>query len=431
MITCEGCGKSNSLDSLFCRACGIAIADAVILEARAENEKLIQEGYRLLGDNRQQEAMLVAETALRHDPASAAALSLLGDCCEQVGRYAEALDCYERLLEQMPDSTLDRIKVQHLRRRLSERETRTEPRGKRIALLGALAAVMMVGSIGAVLAFTQGADASTKSQSGSLAGGDKTIDTPTEGFGVMNAANDAQSDALSQESTQPNNLNKDVPDPRTAPTDNGSREPERRTTNNLARGGGRPLPDITSNGGMSLVGPLKPFGDIDIVPEITNTSKNKTNPDDVDPNPDRGSGSNSKGSDTVAKASPPPDDPGIIEIRSAGEPTIQRGGGEVLKDDVKSEALIRSAKNDLQVGDASRAASGFEKALASGAPAGTTNQHLGRAYERMGKASEAIAAYRQSISAYERDLKSGKGDPQRLRAAIDACKQAIRVLQGK
>ena len=183
---------------------------------------------------------------------------------------------------------------------------------------------------------------------------------------------------------------------------------------------------------MAPIGPLNPFPNVSVIPETNSSARAsaKSNPDDVDPSPERSGNVAAKNGGESAKVSPP-DDPGIIEIRGASGNPVQRGGSEVISESGKSESLVRSGKNDLQIGDHGRAASAFEKALASGAPAGSTNQHLGRAYERMGKASDAIAAYRRSITANDRDLASGKGDAARIRAAIDACKQAIRVLQGK
>ncbi|HRI45274.1 MAG TPA: tetratricopeptide repeat protein, partial [Fimbriimonadaceae bacterium] len=154
MVKCSQCGKQNTLDSRFCRACGTEVPADVAAEAREANEKLVAEGRRLLLESRSAEAKLLAETTHENDPASANALSLLGECHERFGHHEQAIECYERVLELQPDSALERIKLDHLRKSMTgQADASPGPSGRNRAAIGAgLAAVALVASIGAVFA---------------------------------------------------------------------------------------------------------------------------------------------------------------------------------------------------------------------------------------------------------------------------------------
>lgn len=115
MIACKHCLTKNSLDSTFCKHCGTAIPDDERQQALMKHEELVQAGFEMLQNNRAAEAMLVAEQAVLEYPTSPAALSLKGMCHEGRGEVAEALDCYEQVVELKPDSALDKIKVNQLR----------------------------------------------------------------------------------------------------------------------------------------------------------------------------------------------------------------------------------------------------------------------------------------------------------------------------
>src|SRR5690349_1264004 len=98
MVACSKCSTENSLDSLFCRQCGEAIATDDRSDAQQKHEHFIAEGYKIFNEGRTAEARLVAETALAENPNSTSALSLKGMCHERAHELALALACFEKVV---------------------------------------------------------------------------------------------------------------------------------------------------------------------------------------------------------------------------------------------------------------------------------------------------------------------------------------------
>jgi len=69
----------------------------------------------------------------------------------------------------------------------------------------------------------------------------------------------------------------------------------------------------------------------------------------------------------------------------------------------------------------SDAAKTYDTALRAGASAGIVNQRLGDCYSHLGQREQAIGAYSRAALAYEAGGKA---------RAAEACRQAVRVLQG-
>src|SRR5689334_20050982 len=115
MVSCQQCKTPNSLDSAFCKKCGATLSQEDISIAADKLVAMIADGNKLFAEGRTDDAMMVAETAVASNPSSAAALSLKGMCYERKGQLAEALECFERVVELNPDSTLDKLKVNDLK----------------------------------------------------------------------------------------------------------------------------------------------------------------------------------------------------------------------------------------------------------------------------------------------------------------------------
>ena len=147
LVTCTECEKANTLDSQFCRSCGHALPEETLADARQANNDLVESGIKLLGEGRHDEAFLAAEEALQADPSHVHAMSLKGDALERLGKLADALVCYERVTELQPNSPLDRIKVEHVRRMLTQVPEPARP-NRRAAVGAALAATALVATIG-------------------------------------------------------------------------------------------------------------------------------------------------------------------------------------------------------------------------------------------------------------------------------------------
>lgn len=424
MICCAQCQVENSLDSKFCRGCGAAISDVELIAAREANAQLVGDGFRLLKDDRADEAQMAAEQALANDPQDPVALSLLGDCHERSGRLDEALTCYEKMVELQPDSPLDRIKVQHLRKMLTARALEPEPDDRRRAMLMAgLVGVVVFALAGAAVAIlNRPAPAEQR-----LAFNDGV--QQVEGFGRAEDA--AQKPPATQ--TQSTTYTGQAATSQLAPGDvgpikndaetQGGTPPVSTVGRDLPSIGGR-LPNATRSGSTaSLTGEIAPLRvnvpqSFSLKPDGSGDAAGLPRPV---PQPDLNEPKDE------APTPPAPRDSGVVmEIRpSAGQATLRGGSESTGSSAGRAETLARVARNQLQTGNYAAAAGAFEKALGAGADPGPTNQRLAQAYERMGRTRDAIAAYTRAADAFE----SGAGT--RSKAAAIACRQAVKVLQDK
>lgn len=420
VISCKKCGKANSLDSKFCKSCGAEIVEDDLLQAKEQNEQLITDGYRLLNEGRQDEAELLAKSSVDNDPSSPTALALLGDCHERAGRYDEALLCYERVVELNPDSALDKVRVAHLRKMLTGQSLQNnQGSNRKYALFAALAAVVVVGSIGAIIALT----------TSSKGAAPKLVASST------NPPADRELTGFNEPTTRNTPSNSTKPPAVNEPSDGGTPEQGavRKPAASAAPGGGRPVPSLgagvglpspVANGGFVNPNeggnvPIDPSKGFKVEPNQGNetaTTPPAGNSDNIDPKVDQGSAG------TLAAKPNPPEQ--VIDIKaSGGQPKASLGGGEMDTSGgaAKADTLIRVARNQYMTGNYSGAADAYEKALRAGAPNGSTNQRLAQCYEKLGRSSDAISCYSKAAKAFE---SSGNG------SAAAACRQAIKVLQG-
>ncbi len=415
MVSCKQCNGQNSLDSAFCKKCGATLDANDITIANEKLTTMIADGNRLFADSRTEDALLVAETAVAHNPSSAAAISLKGMCLERKGMLAEALECFERVVQLEPDSTLDKLKVNDLKNMLvvEKFEVNRTP-DRRVAVMGAVAAGLLVVAVGAIFAKANASSNETPKNLVAMNDATKPL-TFSEVLPTQNPVNQ----------NQPTTQAPPAVDPNQQPNFDGNtgRGNTGRPNLNLDRYNGGSIP--RPNGGAeSSIPPVRvelPNGGL----PPTGGSNQETQPQPpAGPNRDPDPGTlNSGGNDQTTPAKPA-NDPGIIEIEvSKGSPNRNGSNGGSASPNTGNgrQALIATARNQMQTGNYAAAASTYERALRAGADQASTNQRLGQCYSYMGRNGDAIAAYTRAAAAFEK-----AGNTQ----GAEASRQAIKVLGG-
>ncbi len=416
MVRCDNCETPNSLDSRFCKACGKELSEEARRAGQEQLEKLVAEGYHLLNEDRADEALLLAESILATDPDCVQALSLKGSCLERKGLLVEALEAFERVVELAPDSAIDRVKVTHLRKELAQRAVPSEEPDRRRALILAVSAAVLVIAVGGIVAALVARDAEPRPTQGLVASRGPATGETAEAFGNA-AAQDGRRDgaergAGGEQPQQPpqdqqaqTNAAQQTGTPRPAPTlDTGGVLP-------------RPLP----SGEIGQVPPVVPPG-LELRPENPPQSSDRaTEPPPAFEPPQK----------TDAQSKEPGRDPGVYEIRVYTGPQRNLGGGEPAGggDPNQLTALIRTARQQFQIGQYAAAARTYEQALRAGGDPATIHQRIGQCYANLGQKAEASMAYTRAIQAYEQRLAQNPRD-EAARHGLEACRQALKVLQG-
>lgn len=398
MVSCKQCNTQNSLDSAFCKKCGAGLDAAEIALANDKLSAMIADGNRLFADGRTEDALMVAETAIASNPASAVAVSLKGMCLERKGMLAEALECFERVVELQPDSTLDKLKVNDLKNLLAvEKFEINRAPDRRMAVMGAFAATVFV--MTCALLFVK-ANA-------------KETEQPT-----LVAQNDVPKARTFEEVLPKQEQQPTQPQVQTNPQVDPAQPPIQQPSPNA----GRERIQIPAFPGSTIP---RPDGGTDpVIIKSSDLELEKENRGQEPPRPPRGNETEDPDPPVVDPIPPkvePKNDPGIIEIEfSKGAPT-QGNSGEGAVSGNGRTALIATARNQMMQGNYSAAASTYERALRAGADQGSTNQRLGQCYAQLGRNGEAVSAYSRAAAAFEKT-----GNTQ----AAEACKQAIKVLGG-
>ncbi len=409
MVSCSNCAAPNSLDSAFCRKCGAGVSADDVKIAQERLDRAVADGFKIFNAGRLDEATHIAESAVRDNPSFIAGLQLMAMCHERRGEISEALACHERILVLDPDSVIDRLKVNDLRNLLVTSVSAASVPNRRLAIMGAMAAFVFVTSIGVLLA-TSGSGEPAK------------VATITQPQGAIDSAQRFDPSILNQAppGAQANPVRQA---PAVTNNDAGAAAQVQQGNDAAQQSPARgmlPSADNQAPFGMGNIGPLR------INPEIVP----KPNPPVVkatvarSPDPDPATDNNSQ-------PQPQREAPGIMEIKILsrnGQATT--GSGDAGSGANGVEALMRTARHQYQIGNYTAAAQSYERALRGGADAASANQRLAQCYEKLGRNSDGAAAYQRAIAALESELSSGKGDKDRIAAALDSCKQAVKVLGG-
>lgn len=435
MVTCKNCSSANSLDSAFCKKCGANLPEDEITAARERLELVVADGLKIFSAGRVDEAMQIADQAVAANPHSKAALSLKAMCHERRGEISDAIECHERVLDLDPDSMIDRIKVKDLRNLLVTRSSIAAVPDRRMAIAGAVAAFVLVASIGVLAARTANREEvpqkmasniasselpnsvqnSVQNTNGQPDGGQTSTGVPGGGTAQQPQDQHVQQPAGAQQQptgTRPLNDRSeiqlpDAPSGGTLPRPTNSMPPrEISGPITFTKDDLKPI--------LSQRGPTKP----------TSTGvPNPTTNHDPDPTP------------TEDRSTAPPvkrDAPGIMEIKVVGRGGQSTDGGSAPSSAGGNgvEALMRTARSQYQLGNWASAAQSFERALRAGGDPASGNQRLAQCYEKLGRTAEAVAAYNRAIDAFQSALGSGSGDKDRIQSALDSCRQAVKVLGG-
>ena len=352
MIECQDCNTQNTADSKFCKLCGHGLVSTVAVATvkPEEIDSLLNEGFQLLHESKAAEAGYLADAVLRVDPENSTALALKAMVCEQNGDIAEAIAYYEQIVIHNPDSTLDRIKLNQLRKQMDEAPGPDELEYKSrnwVAIGSGIAAAVVVIAVGIMLGL----------QNRPLPVTENMVASNTKGF------DSPGSKQPENQTPQPN-----IPNP----------------TPNPPSGTGLPNPNnpVRPNPGVFNPGPLvlTPDGSNGALPNPAgNNSSSANNPRNPTPPPD---------ADPPDKPKPPK--PAIYEI------SPHSGGDE----GAVSENTYRIAVNKMKAGDYRGALRDFQASLSGSRNPALTHQFMARCYKALGEVSNAKQHFQIAADLY-------------------------------
>ncbi len=404
MVRCPDCETSNSTDSKFCKFCGAALPEEELIDAQLKLNELLSEGYRIFNEGRTEEARLIAESALESAPNTTQALTLKAMCCEREGELADALELYEKVVELNPESSLDKIKVTHLRNQLNAKQIEAPAPNKKLALVVAAAAVVLVVCVGGIIAALTA---------------DKAEATEKQPVVAQNNDNNAAFDKTGS-----------VPPPKQEPELDGDGSVNR--SNGQPGGGIITPPTPIKDPLMPNPNPDGGWGPITLNPDnketIANTRPNPTN-QNTGLTGGTGPATDDKGDPPVEPEKQPEEKKPIVEVSFSSRGPKNHGGSDDSSNSNELTVLIKSANEQFMLSRYQNAARSYEKALSVGADPASTNQRLGQCYSNLGRKSEAIGAYVRAADAYKAAV--ARGNSPSARAGLSACNNALKVLRGE
>jgi len=405
MVRCPDCETSNSTDSKFCKFCGAVLPEEELIDAQLKLNELLSEGYRIFNEGRTEEARLIAESALESAPNTTQALTLKAMCCEREGELADALELYEKVVELNPESTLDKIKVTHLRNQLNAKQIETPVPNRKLALIVAAAAVVLVICVGGIIAALTADKAEAIEKTPAVAQKDEN------NAAFQKSGNLVQSDPQAK------------PNPE---QDQGGTIKEEK--------GGVVTPPMPITGDPVMPKP-NPDNGWDAVVLNPNNKETLTSvrPNPTNQNPGLTGGTNpttdDKNDPPVEPEKQPEEKKPVVEVSISSKGPKNHGGSDDTSNSNELMVLIKSANEQFMLSRYQSAARSYERALGVGADPASTNQRIGQCYANLGRKGEAIGAYVRAADAYKSAMAHSSSPS--LRAGLNACNNALKVLRGQ
>ncbi|GIV01628.1 MAG: hypothetical protein KatS3mg015_0458 [Fimbriimonadales bacterium] len=369
-------------------SCGHALeaAEAPSDEGAAV-EEMVQDGYRLLAEGKEEEALFVAKAALARAPDDLSALALKGMVLEAMDDLPGAIACFERIVELNPSSTLDRIKLEQLQRRLYDTPALYEPRESNWpAILAGIGATLVVASLGVILALTQGEKQPVASNGPEVNTFQPATQTPT------------------QPQVQPPTANAQPQEPTTG---QASPSPMQRPSFSAPNYGSANAPLIITpdnlNGTLPAVGPS---GATQEPPPAQNEART-------------GQPAQPPGDDNVIQPAEDPKKTGVIRITPHQDRSGNSSGSAS-----ESENIYRIALEKMKAGDYRGAIADFQKSLSGSSQPALTHQLIGRCYRQLGDFENAKSHLRRALQLFENSKAPG------AQAGAEACRRELAAIGG-
>jgi len=391
-IACRYCNAENPTDARFCKLCGQPLTGEVAEHLEpAKVEQVVQDGYRLLAEGKAREALYVAKAALAQAPDNLGGLALKGMALEALDDLPGAVACFERIVELNPCSTLDRIKLEQLHRRIYEAPFEDEGGGANwTAILAGVGATLLVIALGALLAMSQG-----------------------QSREPLASAEPEQRVATFQPMQQPPPQSTQQPQ-----ADKGASGDQPASSASTIR------PPTFGGGGTTFSGPIVLTPDqLHGLPDVRAQGGSNL--------PDAQQGANSRqGGGASSPSNPPPANPSDDNVISppARDPVIQikphegRGGAGSGSSERESENIYRVANEKMKAGDYRGAIADFQKSLSGSTRPALTHQLIARCYRALGEFDNAKRHFEQALRLYEASKAPG------AQAGADACRRELAAL---
>lgn len=390
MIRCNDCQTDNLTGSRFCRMCGKPLPlHTSAPSIRPEDiDRVLSEAYRAVHSGGVEEALFLADAVLGVDPDNSSAKALKGLCLEKLGDLEGAIEVYEELVLQDPDSPLDRIKLAQLRRKLGvrEREDDSVKARKTFAIVVSVLATLVVGMGGALVAILQ--PSSSQPPAENLTAARQTL----SGF-------DFPEPPARQE--PPESSPNPEPPAQTIPSQGVS-------PSSVPRPNVPWLPPVNfeiSPARQEREGAL-PAGENPPLPREQNEQRESREPGDENIMP--------------PPSQPPPRNPGTVII-------TPREGNPDASPSAISENIYRIAQQKMAAGDYAGAIRDFLVALNGFNKPALIHQLVGRCYKKLNETAKAKEHFEKALSLYEEEARAGSEE---AKAAVEACRKELQSLGG-
>ena len=383
MVACPKCVVNNTLDSAFCKKCGAILPISMIEEEQEKLKEIVTKGMESYQSGNLDEAMAIADHSIITNPSYGEAYALKGLIHERKGAYAEAFDAYETVVALNPDSTIDKIKLNQLRNAFAVRQG-GEPRADRkSAALMAVAAMVLVLSVGGISYGIIQSSKETKQGTSNNA--------PITQTNPLLNADQSKSTGQPGVNVNPNKQNPGPGEVKPTSDDNGTADTGTRTSSRSSGGGSRSYFG-GSDGPIIVDPPSGPVGPK--LPDPTHTAGNGTKITNTTPTPNNGG--------DTGKDDPQPTPSGSTMEISVSHPKGDGSGNSGGSGSIES---------------------------ATSSSTGKMYQRQGQTHQRSGKTAQAREAYQKAIDAYQKEIDSGKGDKDAATAGINSSRQALKNLK--